>query len=170
MAKRTFIKIGRLSTNQVVINDPAIADVHLELFADAEGNVFITDLGSPQGTSVNGKRLKGYALLSKGDDVILGGKFRFNWEKYRIKNTASASSSARKPALTPDNNKKEELQEKPKNPSGERIKIFRKEPSKAPSDAGNSEGGPVKLKVSWVVIALIYAAIFTFLYLIYRIN
>jgi len=84
MAKRLQIRVGSGQGNQVILNHPDVATEHLELFADAEGNVFITDLGSDQGVYVNGDRLQGFLLLKEGDTVTLGKKIRFNWQKYRI--------------------------------------------------------------------------------------
>lgn len=84
MAKRLQIRIGSGQGNQVILNHPDVATEHLELFADAEGNVFITDLGSDQGVYVNGERLQGFLLLKDGDNVTLGKRIRFNWQKYRI--------------------------------------------------------------------------------------
>jgi pSer/pThr/pTyr-binding forkhead associated (FHA) protein len=89
MAKRLQIRVGSGQGNQVILNHPDVATEHLELFADAEGNVFITDLGSDQGVYVNGDRLQGFLLLKEGDMVTLGKKIRFNWQKYRINEPSS---------------------------------------------------------------------------------
>lgn len=83
MPKNTHLRIGRAKHNQVILDHDQIAAEHLELFADSEGNVFITDLGSNQGTKVNGHVLKGFVQLKDNDEVILGGKVKFNWKKYR---------------------------------------------------------------------------------------
>lgn len=84
MSKRLHIRVGRGKNNQIVISDDNVAEEHLELFADPEGNIFITDLGSQFGTYINGNRLKGYALLDENDEVVLGNSYRFNWKKYRL--------------------------------------------------------------------------------------
>lgn len=84
MPQPVNIRIGRSKKNQVVLDHPDIADEHLELFADREGNVFVTDLGSTQGTLLNGQPLKGYVLLNENDQVVLGKSVRFNWKKYRL--------------------------------------------------------------------------------------
>ena len=70
MAKRLQIRVGSGQGNQVILNHPDVATEHLELFADAEGNVFITDLGSDQGVYVNGDRLQGFLLLK--EDAVSG--------------------------------------------------------------------------------------------------
>lgn len=96
---RIHIKIGRAKNNQVVVDDPTVADVHLELFSDERGNVFITDLESIQGTYVNGKRLKGYTLLDEQDVVILGNSYKFNWKKYKAQ--AEDAKAERPRPVTP---------------------------------------------------------------------
>jgi len=147
MSKRVHIKVGSNASNQVVIKDDAIAEVHMELFADSEGNVFITDLGSHQGTAINGKRLKGYALLNSGDEVVLGGKFRFNWEKYRIKKTET---------VEPTPKKVEPIQQErtPPPPTQKRTAVEK----------------PAKMEVSNQSLLLIFGGIFLILLLMYAIN
>jgi pSer/pThr/pTyr-binding forkhead associated (FHA) protein len=98
MPKNTHLRIGRAKHNQVILDHEQIAAEHLELFADAEGNVFITDLGSAQGTKVNGHVLKGFVQLKDMDEVVLGGKVKFNWKKYRnIEQTAPKDLGKRPP-------------------------------------------------------------------------
>jgi pSer/pThr/pTyr-binding forkhead associated (FHA) protein len=54
----------------------------LELFCDSDGNVFITDLNTKNGTFINGEELSGYALLKLGDKVVLGRHYVFRWESF----------------------------------------------------------------------------------------
>ncbi|NDB33982.1 MAG: FHA domain-containing protein [Flavobacteriia bacterium] len=157
MSKRIHIQIGSAPSNQVVIDHPAISPVHLELFADSEGNVFVTDLGSPQGTTINGKRLVGYALLSEGDDLVLGGKFRFHWEKYKVKASTTAPPPIKETSNTPP---KQENRPKPSPPP---IPTTPKNEKKKPVN-------PAKMEVSNKALILIFGAIFLILFLMYAIN
>jgi len=84
MSEKLLLRIGRAPENDLVINQDDIGNLHLELFRDATGNVFITDMESPFGTYVNNKRLKGYTLLGLGDEVRLGDSYILKWEKYVI--------------------------------------------------------------------------------------
>lgn len=84
MSQKLLLRIGRAPENDLVINLDDIGNLHLELFRDATGNVFITDMESPFGTYVNNKRLKGYTLLGMGDEVRLGDSYMLKWEKYTI--------------------------------------------------------------------------------------
>lgn len=76
-----LLKIGRALDNDVVLNIPFISDYHLEIFQDPEGNVFMTDLNSANGTFVNGKKLNGFLMLQAKDEVFLGNGFKLQWEQ-----------------------------------------------------------------------------------------
>jgi hypothetical protein len=65
------ITIGRDITNDIVINDPEVSRHHLRL-TQGGGGFTIEDLGSTNGTFVNGQRLTGARPLSHGDMVGLG--------------------------------------------------------------------------------------------------
>ena len=52
---KIHIRIGSAVDNQLVIENSGIDSYHLELFSDSEGNVFITDLNTKNGTFVNGR-------------------------------------------------------------------------------------------------------------------
>lgn len=79
---KIHLRIGSATDNQLVIESSDVAPYHLELFCDAEGNVFITDLGSEQGTFINNQRLDGFKLLKSGDRVRFGSSYTFAWEGY----------------------------------------------------------------------------------------
>lgn len=84
-----LLKIGRALDNDVVLNIPFISDYHLEIFQDPEGNVFMTDLNSANGTFVNGKRLNGFLMLQAKDEVFLGNGFKLQWEQLLVNPQAS---------------------------------------------------------------------------------
>jgi pSer/pThr/pTyr-binding forkhead associated (FHA) protein len=66
----------------MVLESEGVDAYHLELFSDTDGNVFITDLNSVNGTFVNGKQLRGFMMLNEGDNVVLGHYFTFRWENF----------------------------------------------------------------------------------------
>ena len=84
---KIHLRIGSAKDNQLVIESVDVAPYHLELFCDTSGNVFITDLGSEQGTFVNSRRLDGFKLLKKGDRVHFGQQHVFQWEGFLPKET-----------------------------------------------------------------------------------
>ena len=65
------LTIGRDSANGVSINDPEVSRKHARLSFQG-GKYVIEDLGSTNGTFVNGQRLAGPVVLKSGDVVSLG--------------------------------------------------------------------------------------------------
>src|SRR5258706_2265851 len=67
------LTIGRASSGHLVIDHPSISRAHAEIVVSAEG-ALVRDLGSTNGTSVNGEKMgdKG-VVLRDGDEVAFGG-------------------------------------------------------------------------------------------------
>lgn len=63
--------IGRESKNDIVIPDINVSRVHAEIRQDESGAWILTDLGSTNGTFVNGRQIKS-AALSDADRIIVG--------------------------------------------------------------------------------------------------
>lgn len=83
MAEHKLIRIGRSEgQNDIVINHPSVSRVHCELFYDGDGNAFLTDLDSANGTYVNGKRVREPVLLKNTDIVKLGFGNPIPWKEY----------------------------------------------------------------------------------------
>jgi len=68
---RTSITIGRDPGNQVAINDPQISRQHARITPQG-GSLILEDLGSTNGTTVNGLRITGPRALAHGDEIGLG--------------------------------------------------------------------------------------------------
>ncbi len=67
------VTIGRTADNTVVIDDALVSRQHAVITQDPSGH-WIRDLGSRNGTRLNGKRLEGDARpLKNGDRIALGG-------------------------------------------------------------------------------------------------
>ena len=67
--------IGRSSVNEIVLNDPEISRRHAQL--SRQGDVYtIQDLGSTNGTFVNGQRCTGTVSLKDGDLIEFGDTIR----------------------------------------------------------------------------------------------
>ena len=66
-----IITIGRDITNDIVINDPEVSRHHARLTQTGAGYT-LEDLGSTNGTFVNGQRLTGARPLANGDMVGMG--------------------------------------------------------------------------------------------------
>jgi len=65
------LTIGRDATNGVAINDAEVSRKHARLMFQG-GKYVLEDLGSTNGTFVNGQRLAGPIVLKPGDVVSLG--------------------------------------------------------------------------------------------------
>ncbi len=63
--------IGRDLSNDIVINDPEVSRRHARLFLQGN-NYVIEDLGSTNGTYVNGQRLMGPYVLRPGEVIVFG--------------------------------------------------------------------------------------------------
>lgn len=64
--------IGRLAENAIVFEDPNVSRKHAEIVASGGGWV-VRDLGSTNGTKVNGTTIAGERALRDGDIVSFGG-------------------------------------------------------------------------------------------------
>src|SRR5689334_5934194 len=68
---KDVLTIGRDVSADVTINDPEVSRTHIRLTAQADGYM-IEDLGSTNGTFINGQRVSGSKLLRPGDTLGLG--------------------------------------------------------------------------------------------------
>jgi hypothetical protein len=76
--------IGRRSHNDVVIDNLAVSGEHAVIFGSAN-DIYLEDLGSTNGTTVNGQPIKKH-LLQSGDIVEIG--------KYRLKYLAEGATGS----------------------------------------------------------------------------
>ncbi len=60
--------VGRAATSDLRLEDPSVSRNHAELLVDDAG-IHVVDLGSRNGTLVNGKKVAGQTDLSEGDTV-----------------------------------------------------------------------------------------------------
>jgi hypothetical protein len=68
---KSISTLGRDITNDIVINDPEVSRHHCRL-TQGGGGFTLEDLGSTNGTFVNGQRLTGARPLTPGDMIGLG--------------------------------------------------------------------------------------------------
>ena len=65
------VVLGRSESADVTLEDPYASEFHLRLVAQ-DGGIVLHDLGSTNGTYVNGRRVNTPMSLSKGDAVQIG--------------------------------------------------------------------------------------------------
>jgi hypothetical protein len=65
------LSVGRASGCQITIDDTFVSQIHARVFA-RDGQFFVEDLGSTNGTYLNRKKVAGPMLLQAGDQLQVG--------------------------------------------------------------------------------------------------
>jgi hypothetical protein len=94
------LTIGRDSSNGVAINDAEISRKHARLTFQG-GKYVIEDLGSTNGTFVNGQRLSGPFVLKGGDVISFGEQIVLMYDVMSGDPGATIASSRRSSARVP---------------------------------------------------------------------
>lgn len=89
--------IGRDLSNDLVINDPEISRRHARLFLQGNGYI-LEDLGSTNGTFVNGQRLVGPNVLRPGDVITFGERMSLVYESSDFDPDATLANPASRPS------------------------------------------------------------------------
>lgn len=82
------ITIGRNSSNLIVIPQSDVSSFHATISKSANGEIFIQDNNSSNGTFVNGRKILGHQLVV-GDRVLLANKYPIEWENLYKKEAES---------------------------------------------------------------------------------
>ena len=94
---KTELFLGRDLSNDIVINDPEISRRHSRLYSQG-GSYVIEDLGSTNGTFVNGQRLMGPNMLRPGDVITFGERMSLVFESSDFDQDATMVSPAGRPS------------------------------------------------------------------------
>ncbi|GAB4484268.1 MAG: hypothetical protein Fur0016_08480 [Anaerolineales bacterium] len=102
------ITIGREAGNTIVINDAEVSRKHSQLTLQG-GKYVLTDIGSTNGTFVNGQRITGSHVLVPGEVISLGEQINLLFESLAqvdpnatmLSSSARVASAARQPAPAP---------------------------------------------------------------------
>lgn len=93
------ITIGREAGNAIIINDAEVSRKHTQ-FVFQGGKFIVTDLGSTNGTFVNGQRLTGQHVLQPGEVISLGEQINLLFESIvPVDPNATMMSAGRQPAM-----------------------------------------------------------------------
>lgn len=65
------LTLGRQGDNDIVIKDPFVSKKHFKIVED-EGEYYLEDLNSSNGTFLNGQRIEDMVKLSNGDRISIG--------------------------------------------------------------------------------------------------
>ena len=132
------ISIGRDSTNMVAINDVEVSRRHARM--ELRGSTYaIQDLGSTNGTFVNGQRVSGLQALNPGDSVSFGEGIVLTYEAAYDPNATMLSAKApipvapvQRPAPVPA-------------PAPAPAPVYAPPPAPAPVYSGQVPAGPVPM-------------------------
>ncbi|HEY6038719.1 MAG TPA: FHA domain-containing protein, partial [Kofleriaceae bacterium] len=69
--RQTVIKIGKVSSAHLRVDDDSVSRMHAILEVDTRGDVHVIDLGSTRGTFINGHKVN-KAKLESGDAIQVG--------------------------------------------------------------------------------------------------
>ncbi|HEX8201294.1 MAG TPA: FHA domain-containing protein [Isosphaeraceae bacterium] len=87
--------VGRQEDCQLRINSSQVSRKHCQFF-EQKGQLLVKDLGSSNGTFVNGKKIQGQKVLRPGDELTVG-QVRFRVERTK----PSSPDGAKAPTSTP---------------------------------------------------------------------
>jgi pSer/pThr/pTyr-binding forkhead associated (FHA) protein len=107
------LKIGRLPSNDIVLNEPTVSKYHAILRIDQAG-VTLTDLNSTNGTFVNGNRVEDSIQLNELDIVKLG-LVLFDWNDYVGSNLEQKKANYQSYS-EPDDEPQQEIEEEKNEP------------------------------------------------------
>jgi len=97
---RSDISIGRGVNNTFVINDAEISRNHVR-FTKGDTDYLIEDLGSTNGTFINGRRISGQQTLKSGDSLQLGENVIVSYEVVGEGEEATVVAGSERPAPEP---------------------------------------------------------------------
>lgn len=98
---KSEMHIGRDVNNEIMINDAELSRRHARLVSQSGGYI-LEDLGSTNGTFVNGTRLSGPHNLQPGETIRLGDNVTLSYEVTGFDpNATVASAQAAAPAKAP---------------------------------------------------------------------
>jgi len=94
-----LVTIGRTKTNNIVFADPKVSRNHLLLRCLGEDKYYLIDMGSANGTYLNGKRVIVPTLLKNGDVINVGSRtnvltFRFKTDEHALDDAEDLGDSA----------------------------------------------------------------------------
>ena len=96
-----LITIGREVENGITINDAEVSRKHTQ-FVFQGGKFIVTDLGSTNGTFINGTRLTGQHILQPGEIISLGEQINLLFESVaQVDPNATMLSSGHTPPVIP---------------------------------------------------------------------
>ena len=134
--------VGRHEDCQLRIGSSQVSRKHCQLY-ERQGQLIVIDLGSSNGTFVNGKKISGQKVLSPGDVLGLG-KVKFRVEK--LGRPQPSDTAVAEAVLSVDEGDEEEFDIDFDDESEDRDTTVSQPTSATPATGGSSEDVPAQKK------------------------
>lgn len=66
------LTLGRTKDNEITVDDRSVSRFHAAITLNQNGDVVVSDLGSANGTYVNGRRISATEVLRRDDELVVG--------------------------------------------------------------------------------------------------
>lgn len=96
----SLISIGRDPSNTIPISDPELSRHHAQMMAQG-GKIVLEDMGSTNGTMVNGHKITGPHVLKSGEVISFGDQISLAFEAQNFDPDATVASVRPQPAAAP---------------------------------------------------------------------
>ena len=93
------LNIGRGDDMDIVIDNPSVSRKQAQIRREPDGHFVVEDLGSANGTFLNGRRITGATPLAQGDEISFG-KYSVYFDRV-LKEPVAAAHPAAKPDPRP---------------------------------------------------------------------
>jgi pSer/pThr/pTyr-binding forkhead associated (FHA) protein len=133
---RSTVSIGRDPGNRVVINDPQISRQHARITPQG-GLMIVEDLGSTNGTTVNGLRINTAHTLAHGDEIGMGDNVTLVFYGWPVTDVSQTVVSPRK-AYTEPSTAAPAYQAPPREASPQEASSFETLPPQTYEEASSS--------------------------------
>ena len=156
------ITIGRDSANEISVNDAEVSRRHARL-AFQGGKYVLDDMGSTNGTFVNGQRLTGPWVLKSGEVVSLGEQIVFVYEAVESDPGATMISSRNAPEVV-----RPPISTPPPQPQAYAGQVPADPLISTPAPAKKTNPVPIAIAVGAVVLICACIAFFVWVDMTYR--
>lgn len=103
--------IGRNTSNQIILDDKMVSRQHAQITVFDNGQMIIKDLGSSNGTYVNGNRINEFQL--KPGDIVKCANVFLNWQQHINSSNHTATYNASDEINPPTRNVSQNYKEEP---------------------------------------------------------
>ncbi len=145
------LTIGREASNQIPINDAEISRKHSQLVLQG-GKYVLTDLGSTNGTFVNGQRVTGQHVLQPGEVISLGEQINLLFEAVTTVDPNATMLSSKPPAAARSAPRARPQPQPEPQPAAYAGQIPAGPPAGAPAPAAPKNNTPLIIGVGCVVL------------------